>query len=63
MDIPPTQRRMGRKDLERLVGKLRFMPLAMPGAVAHIFHIQHALNQGGVDWVWLYLAFHSELLD
>ena len=23
VDIPPTQRRMGRKDLERLVGKLR----------------------------------------
>ena len=49
MDIPPTQRRMGRKDLERLVGKLRFMPLAVPGAVAHLFHIQRVLNQGGVD--------------
>ena len=47
--IPPTQRRMGRKDLERLVGKLRSMHLAVPGAVAHLFHIQWALNQGGVD--------------
>ena len=47
VDIPPTQRRMGRKDLERLVGKLRSMHLAVPGAVAHLFHIQRALNQGG----------------
>ena len=40
VDIPPTQRRMGRKDLERLVGKLRSMHLAVPGAVAHLFYIQ-----------------------
>ena len=51
--IPATQRRMGRKDLERLVGKLRSMHLSVPGAVAHLFHIQRALNQGGVDRAWL----------
>ena len=49
MDIPSTQHMMDRKDLERLVGKLRSMHLAVPGAVAHLFHIQRALNQGGVD--------------
>ena len=48
-DIPVTHRRMGRKDLEHLVGKLRSMHLAVPGAVSHLFHIQRALNQGGVD--------------
>ena len=47
--IPVTQRRMVRKGLERLVGKLRSMHLAVPGAVSHLFHIQRTLNQGGVD--------------
>ena len=31
VDIPTTQRRMGRKYLEHLVGKLRFMHLTVPG--------------------------------
>ena len=50
-------------DLERLVGKIRSMHLAVPGPVAHLFHIQHALNEGGVDWAWLSPAFHRELVD
>ena len=41
------QRHMGRKELDRLVWKLRSMHLAVPGAVAHLYHIQHALSQGG----------------
>ena len=60
-DIPATQRRMGRKELERLFGKFRSMNLAVPGAVAHLFHIQRALNQGGVDQVWISPPFHREL--
>ena len=56
VDIPATQRRMGRKDLEGLVGKFRSMHLAVPGAVAHLFHIQQALDQGGVDRVWISLT-------
>ena len=63
MDIPATQHRMGRKDLERLVGKLRSMHLAVPGAVAHFFHIQRALNQGGVDRACLSPEFYRELLN
>ena len=63
MNIPPTQRRMGRKDLERLVEKLRSMHLAVPGAVAHLFHVQRALNQGGVDQAWLSPEFHREFAD
>ena len=58
VDIPAIQRRMGQKDLERLVEKLCYMHLAVPGAVAHLFHIYRALNQGGVYWAWLSPAFH-----
>ena len=61
--IPATQRRMVRKGLERLVGKLRSMHLAVPGVVAHLFHIQRALNQRGVDRVWLSPAFHCKLAN
>ena len=49
VDTIYTQCRMGQKDLERLVGKLFSMNLAVPGAVDHLFHIQRALNQGGMD--------------
>ena len=54
---------MGRTDLEHLVGKLRSMHLAVPEAVAHIFHIQCALNQGGVDQARLSPAFHCKISD
>ena len=43
--IPATQHWMGRKDLERLLGKLRYMHFIVPGVVAHLFHIQRALTQ------------------
>ena len=49
VDILATQHRMVRKDIERLSGKLRSMHLAVPGAVAHLFHIQRALNQRRVE--------------
>ena len=49
---------MGKKDLERLVGKILSMHLAVPGAVTHLFHIQHALNQEEVDQAWLSPAFN-----
>ena len=35
------------KDLECLVRKLRSMHLVVPGAVAHLYHIQRALSQVG----------------
>ena len=62
-DIPTTQCRMGQKDLERLVGKICSMHLAVPGVVAHLFHIQRALNQGELDRLWLSPAFYRELTD
>ena len=61
--IPTTQRKMGRKDLEHLVEKLRSIHLAVPGAVAHIYHIQHVLTQAEVDRAWLFPYFHREIAD
>ena len=43
LDTPETQRRIDRKELERLVGNLRSTQLAVPGVVAYLYHIQHAL--------------------
>ena len=63
MDIPATQRGMGRKDMERLVGKLQSMQPSVPGAVAHLFHIQRALNQREVEQSWLSSAFHQDLAN
>ena len=31
--------------------------------MAHLFHIQRALNQGGVDQAWLFPAFRCKLID
>ena len=61
--IPTTQQKMGRKDLELLVGKLLFMHLAMPGVVAHLYHHQRALSQAGADRAWLSPEFHREIAD
>ena len=63
ISIMTTQRRMGRKEIERLVGKLRFMHLATNGAVANIYHLQQALSQGGVDRAWLSPEFHCNITD
>ena len=63
VDILETQRWMVRKDLERLVGKLLSIHLALPGPVSHLFHIQHALTQGGMYRAWISPAFHHEIAD
>ena len=54
---------MGRKDLERLVWKLQYMHLAVPGAVAHLYHIQRALSQVGTNRAWISPDFHREIAD
>ena len=54
---------MCRKDLERLLGKLHSMHLAVPGAVAHLYYIQHALSQAETDRAWLSPAFHHKIAD
>ena len=63
VDIPVTQHKISRKDLEHLVGKLRSMHPAVPEAVSHLFHIQCAPNQGEVDRLCLSLAFRCELVN
>ena len=63
VDISVTQYRMGRKDLERLVGNLCSMHLAVPGEVAHLFYIQCALNHGGVERACLLPEFHFKISD
>ena len=45
--IPATQRCIGRKDMERLKGKICSIKLALPGAVAYLYHVQRTLKQGG----------------
>ena len=54
---------MVRKELKRLVGKVRSMHLAVPGAVAHLYHIQRALSQTGTDRAWLSPDFYREIPD
>ena len=49
VEILVTQRRMVWKELERLVGKLGSMKLAVPEAVVHLYHILRALAQGGME--------------
>ena len=44
-------------------GELKSIHLTVPRAVAHLFHIQRALNWGGVNRVWLSPAFHRNLVD
>ena len=63
LDIPISQRRMGRNDMERLVGNLPYMHLAVLGAVAHLCHVQRALAQAGTNRAWLSPAFHHEVVD
>ena len=63
LDIPTSQQQLGKKELERLVGKLRSMHLAVPGAVAHLYHIQCVLSQAGTDRAWLSPDFHREIVD
>ena len=44
INIPPLQRRISTKKLERLIGKLRSMHLAIPGAVGHFYNLQRSLT-------------------
>ena len=51
--IPATQRCIGRKDMERLKGKICSIKLALPGAVAYLYHVQRTLKQGGEERAWI----------
>ena len=59
--IPSTQHRMARKKLERLIGKLRSMHLAIPGAIGHFYHIQMALTKANRRTAYLSKGFHQDI--
>ena len=61
LDIPISQWRMGRKNLERLVRNLRSVHPSVPGAVEHLYHIQCALAQAGTDRDWMSPSFHCNI--
>ena len=63
LDIPTTQWCMGRKYLERSVGNLCSMHLAVQLAVAHLYHLQCELSHAGVDRAWLSPEFHYNISD
>ena len=44
LEIPPSQCRISTKKLERLIGKLRSMNLAVLGAVGHLYNLQQSLT-------------------
>ena len=52
--IPATQKCIGRKDMERLVGNIQSIHLMVPGEVAHLYQIQSDLAQGGEDRAWIF---------
>ena len=58
LSITATKRRIGQKELRRLVGKLRSMHLVVPGAVAQLSHIHSALKQGGKYRDWILADYH-----
>ena len=46
-----------------MVGKLQPMHLAVPGELAHLYHTQSALAQGGEDRAWILSKFIQEIDD
>ena len=61
LNIPSKQHRMSRKKLERLIGKLRSMHLAIPGAIGHFYHIQMALTKANRRTTYLSKDFHRDI--
>ena len=51
--IPPTQRQMSQKRLEKLIGKLCSMYLAILGAIGHFYHIQMVLTKSNRQTVYI----------
>ena len=64
IDIPPTQRRISTKKLERLISKLRSIHLAIPGAVGHFYNLQRSLtaaHHAHRTTAYVTSGFHSDL--
>ena len=64
LDIPPSQRRISTKKLERLIGKLRSMHLAVLGAVGNFYNLQQSLtaaHHAHQATAYVTNGFHSDL--
>ena len=61
LSIPLTQRQISRKKIERLIGKLRSMHLAIPGAIGHFYHIQKALTHASSTKAYISNDFHADI--
>ena len=64
LEIPPSQRRISTKKLERLIGKLRSVHLAVPGEVGHLYNLQQSLtaaHHAHPDTAYVTTGFHSDL--
>ena len=63
LEIRPSQRRISTKNLERLIGKLRSMHLAVPGAVGHFYNLQQSLtaaHHAHQATAYVTTGFHSD---
>ena len=64
LKIPPSQRQISTKNMGRLIGKLRSMHLAVPGAVGHFYNLQQPLtaaHHAHRDAAYVTTGFHSDL--
>ena len=62
LPIPPSQRRLAVDKLRKLIGKLRSMHLAVPGAIGHFYHLQKALTTAGSGRrAYLTAGFHRDI--
>lgn len=61
LNIPSTQRKIRRKRLEVLIGKLISMHLAIPCAISHFYFLQQALTKTTPKLASLSNNFHSEI--
>ena len=58
---PPTQRRMSHKKLERLIGTLRSIHLAIPRGISHFYHIQMPLTKANHWMAYLSAVFYQDV--
>ena len=61
--LPPTQRRLSEKRLERLLVKLRSIHLAIPGEIRHFYHIYMVLIKENRNTAYLSDDFHQEVAN
>ena len=60
--FPWSRRNCPKRELQRLLGKIRSMILAIPGGVGYLFWIQHQVKQAG-EQILLTPHFHDAMED